>query len=417
MTFSHILRRHLSRPGFVGRLTIATRNRRDHFGAPPRQDQTAFVDSAEMTVHRSAFFRRAVLFGQSGFGKSYVEGDFTTADLRGLLLWFVQNRELLPGMGGNKSSRGVVNRGSGLLRLLHALRKNTRRGSRRNISAHYDLSNEFYALWLDSTMTYSSAVFTSQTGDDLQAAQEEKYRRICEKLSISDGDHVLEIGCGWGGFAEYAAKTRGCRLTITTISDAQHAYVQRRLRSAGLEDRVTLLKEDYRDLRGQYDKIVSIEMMEALGHEYVPTFINKCFALLVPGGTMCFQCITVPDAHFEAYLATSDFIRDYIFPGSELLSLGRVIGAAHDAGFRKIGEESIGRSYAQTLRLWAARFGEKMDGVIALGFDERFCRMWLYYLVSCEVAFMTGYIDDVQVVLEKKDGGRTPAIRRIKSPK
>lgn len=400
--FKNAVIRYLLRPGFKGELVMTVGAATYVLGKPVISDgKGVFEARADINVRDEAFFRRLVFFGQTGFGIAYENGEFTTSDLRSLLKWFLQNRALLPGMNGNKSAFGLLNRGTKLLRLMHGLRKNTRSGSRRNIKAHYDLSNDFYALWLDPSMTYSSAVFTEETGRDLAAAQEEKYRRICEKLDLRPGDRVLEIGCGWGGFAEYAATHHDVRLTVTTISDAQYAYAKERFERKGIADRIELLKQDYRDLDGEYEKIASIEMMEALGHEHVRTFIGKCAELLVPGGKMCFQCITVPDAHFQAYLRTSDYIRDRIFPGSELLSMERVFEAGRAFGMRQAGVEDIRQSYAVTLRMWDERFQAKRKNVLDMGFDESFMRMWEYYLVACEVAFETGYIGVVQAVLVK----------------
>jgi len=373
------------------------------FGSPKGEGESALVDKADMRIVDDAFFRHVVLYGQTGFGKAYFLGGFETDDLKRLLLWFIQNRGLLPGFGTNRDSLSFINLASAALRLAIRFRKNTRSGSRRNVRAHYDLSNEFYSLWLDPTMTYSSAVFMGD--ESLQEAQENKYRLICEKVGLGPDDSVLEIGCGWGGFASFAAKKYGCRLTVTTISDAQHAYTKERIAREGLEDRVTLLKKDYRDLEGLYDKIVSIEMVEALGHEYVPVFLKKCRDLLEDGGVACIQCITCPDEHFEDYLKQTDFIKEYIFPGGELLSVQQVSDTVAELGMRLESLERFGDSYAKTLDYWSRNFLARQDEVRALGFDEQFCRKWLYYLVSCEAGFQGKMIDDVQILFRKASDG------------
>ncbi len=398
--FKSILFRFLAHPGFKGELKITYQGQARVFGAPVAAGETVEVEQADLQIIDAAFFREVVLYGQTGFGKAYFLGFFETSSLKNLLLWFAQNRDQLPGFGNNKDSFSFINLASGLLRLMAMPRKNTRTGSRKNIRAHYDLSNDFYELWLDPTMTYSSAVF-AEDNDDLQVAQENKYRLICEKIKLGSEDHVLEIGCGWGGFSVYAAKKYGCRLTITTISDEQHAYTAERIKCEGLEDQITLLNQDYRDLSGQYDKIVSIEMMEALGHEYVFMFMKKCQELLQPEGVACFQCILCPDEYFEDYLKQTDFIREYIFPGGELLALKQLKNNAGELDFSVESVDYLGSSYAKTLHRWSENFLRHKSEVKKLGFDEQFCRKWLYYLVSCEVGFQVAAIDDIQIFLRK----------------
>jgi cyclopropane-fatty-acyl-phospholipid synthase len=399
--FRLIVHKFLSQPGFKGTLTLTEGDKTYTFGQPAAAGEDLPAAKADIQVLNPDFYRRAALFGQAGFGQAYFLKDYDTSDLKTLLLWFLQNAHMIPGFGSNKASSNMINMAAGWLQLMHRLRRNTRIGSRKNIRAHYDLSNDFYSLWLDPTMTYSSAVFTDETGDDLKAAQEQKYRRLCEMSQLGPNDHVLEIGCGWGGFAEFAAKNYGCRLTVTTISDAQHEYAAARFEREGLTDQVTLLKQDYRDLEGQYDKIVSIEMMEALGHEYVPLFLERCHELLAPGGTLCFQCITFPDENYEEYHRTSDYVREYIFPGGELLALGHVTESAAAIGLVAEQVEHIGLSYARTLNHWHRNFMAALDQVRALGFDEEFIRKWVYYLISCEAAFELGYINDAQVLMRK----------------
>jgi cyclopropane-fatty-acyl-phospholipid synthase len=400
--FKQIVFRFLANPEFKGELEMTHRGKTHTFGRPPAEGESLLVAKADMQIVDDAFFRNAALYGQTGFGRAYFLGNYETSSLKNLLLWFLQNRHLVPGFGSNKDSLSFINLASVLLRLMIRLRKNTRAGSRKNIRAHYDLSNDFYELWLDSTMTYSSAAFVD--GNDLQVAQENKYRLICEKSQLKPEDEVLEIGCGWGGFAVYAAKNYGCRLTITTISDEQHAYARERIKKEGLTDQISLIKKDYRDLTGEYDKIVSIEMMEALGHEYVPVFMRKCRDLLRPNGTLCVQIITCPDEHFEDYLIQTDFIKEYIFPGGELLALKQIRQNATDLDLSEESVEHLGQSYARTLNHWSENFIAQKDRVKQLGFDEEFCRKWLYYLVSCEAGFQAKIIDDLQVVLRKNSG-------------
>ncbi len=305
---------------------------------------------------------------------------------------------------------GVETGAARLVRPLRAavnwLRRNTRAGSKRNISAHYDLSNDFFALMLDPTMTYSSGVFPSPAAT-LEEASIEKYDRICRKLQLSPQDHVLEIGTGWGGFAEHAVKNYGCRVTTTTISDEQHAYAKQRFQEAGIADRVSLLKDDYRDLRGTYDKLVSIEMIEAVGEKFLPGYFAKCSELLKPHGMMCLQAITIPDHRYDTYRKSVDFIQRYIFPGGFLPSMGamaRCIGRGTD--FRFLHVEDFAPHYATTLAHWRRNFWREIEAVRSLGFDERFIRTWHYYLCYCEAGFRERQIGVAQLVLTK------PACRR-----
>jgi cyclopropane-fatty-acyl-phospholipid synthase len=290
----------------------------------------------------------------------------------------------------------------------HRMNRNTRTGSRRNIAAHYDLSNEFYSLFLDETMTYSSGVFPSDSSS-LREASLEKYDRICRKLRLVPGDHVLEIGTGWGGFAEYAATHYGCRIASTTISQQQYDYAKNRIRQAGLPDRVQLLCSDYRDLTGQYDKLVSIEMIEAVGHEYFDTFFAKCSSLLKPDGLFALQAITIPDQRYERYRKSVDFIQKYIFPGGCLPSLGAMansIGKMTDLQWAHL--EDFAEHYGRTLSCWRDRFFANIDQVRELGMSEHFVKMWEYYLCYCEGAFREKQIGVSQILLQKP-GNRLPA--------
>ena len=286
-------------------------------------------------------------------------------------------------------------------RVAHWLRPNTRAGSRKNIHAHYDLGNDFYGLWLDRTMTYSSGLFTQGLDGSLEASQEAKYERMLEVLGVGPDHHVLEIGCGWGGFAEYAARTRGCRWTGITISKAQLEYGIARIRAAGLEDRVALRFQDYRDLDGSFDRIVSVEMIEAVGERWWPAYFRQVHDRLVPGGRAMVQAITIDESAFEKYRRTSDFIREYIFPGGMLASVERFTREARDAGLRAHEPFRFGPHYAETLRRWRERLDERVAEVKALGFDDRFLALWRFYLHYCEVGFNAKRTDVVHLELER----------------
>ncbi len=286
-------------------------------------------------------------------------------------------------------------------RLAHLLRANTRAGSRRNIHAHYDLGNEFYALWLDRTMTYSSGLFTAGLDGSLERAQEAKYERMLETLGVASGHHVLEVGCGWGGFAEYAARTRGCRVTGITISRAQLDYARTRIRRAGLDHLVDLRFQDYRDLEGTYDRIVSIEMVEAVGERWWPAYFRKLRDCLVPGGRACIQAITIDESAFAQYRRSSDFIREYVFPGGMLAPVERLAREARAAGLSAHEPFRFGLHYAETLRRWRERFEERAAAVRALGFDGKFLVLWRFYLHYCEAGFNARRTDVVHLELER----------------
>lgn len=356
---------------------------------------------ATINVHDRRFYRDVVLGGGLGAAEAYIRGHWDSPDLTVAMRVLAQNTEVL---------NGVEQGAARLLRPLRTaanwLRRNTRAGSKRNISAHYDLSNDFFALMLDPTMTYSSGVFPTREST-LEEASLEKYDRICRKLQLSSSDHVIEIGTGWGGFAEHAVENYGCRITTTTISDEQHSYAERRFREAGIHERVRLLKQDYRDLSGQYDKLVSIEMIEAVGEKFLPGYFAKCSSLLKPDGMMCLQAITIPDHRYDQYRKSVDFIQRYIFPGGFLPSMGamaRAVGSQTD--FRFLHTEDFGSHYAETLAQWRHNFWREIEAVRSLGFDERFIRTWPYYLCYCEAGFREREIGVSQLLLTK------PACRR-----
>jgi cyclopropane-fatty-acyl-phospholipid synthase len=292
------------------------------------------------------------------------------------------------------------------MRWLHAARRNTRTGSRRNIAAHYDLGNEFFELFLDEGMMYSSAMFASPS-DTLEQASERKLRRICEKLDLQPGDHLLEIGTGWGGMAIFAAREYGCRVTTTTLSERQHALASARVREAGLEERVTLLLRDYRDLDGRYDKLVSIEMVEAVGHQFLDGYFGKCASLLGPGGLALVQAITIEDHRYARALGSVDFIKRHVFPGSFIPCASVLVDSAARAGrLRLLNLEEFGDSYALTLQHWRRRFHAHREKARALGLDERFLRLWEFYLCYCEGGFLEHAIGDAQLLVAAPGNAR-----------
>ena len=352
---------------------------------------------ASVRLNDERAFRRVLFGGDIGFGEAYMDGAWSTDDLVALLRLAIRNLALFEDRNRLLSA---ISRWRDLLS--HRRKPNSRRGSRANIRAHYDLGNEFYRLFLDASMAYSCAIFRS-ADDPLEAAQQEKFDRICRKLRLVPSDRVLEIGTGWGGFAVWAATRYGCRVTTTTISAEQHAYAADLFARLGLgPDRIELRFEDYRDLKGRFDRIVSIEMFEAVGLEHYDAFFGQCDRLLAPHGTMLLQAITVTDQRFERYRATPDWIRKYIFPGGELASVGAILESLGRATSLALYDlEEIGAHYARTLHEWRRRFMASLDRVRALGFDDPFIRMWEYYLASCEAAFLERQIGDVQMLLTK----------------
>lgn len=349
-----------------------------------------------------AFYRAAAAQGSVGVGEAYMDGLWRCDDLVALVRLLVINRDRLDAM-----ETGLARFGGWLLRGWHAMRRNTRSGSRRNIAAHYDLGNDLFELFLDESMMYSSAIFADEN-ESLETAQWRKLERICRKLDLQPGDHLVEIGTGWGGLAVHAASRFGCRVTTTTISKEQHALATERVAAAGLSDRVTVLLEDYRDLQGEYDKLVSIEMVEAIGHQYLDTYLAKCASLLKPDGLALIQAITIEDHRYEQALGSVDFIKRFIFPGSFIPCVSALTGAAARASdLRLVNLEDIGPSYALTLRHWRQRFMGQLDEVRRQGYDERFIRMWEFYLCYCEGGFMERSIGDVHLLLARP-GNRRP---------
>ncbi len=351
---------------------------------------------ATITVLDPAFFRRCVLFGDIGFAESYIDGQWETDSIQRVIAWAILNVENSPGSSGSNVRHFALNLLKGYNRVWHLLRPNSVDTCRRNIAEHYDLGNEFYSLWLDPTMTYSSARFT-EPGQTLESAQEAKYEALCRKLRLRKEDHVLEIGCGWGGFSVHAAKRYGCRITGITISKEQHTYATERMKREGVADLVEIRLQDYRHTTGQFDKIASIEMMEALGDRYLETYFACIHRLLKPDGMVALQYITVPDARHAELRQGVDFIQKHIFPGSLLLSVGRVNEAINRTGDLFMHElEDLGASYARTLALWWEQFNARLAEVRQQGFDTRFIRKWNYYLQYCEAAFAMRNISVVQ---------------------
>jgi cyclopropane-fatty-acyl-phospholipid synthase len=389
----------------TGWLTLVEGEERFTFGDP------AGPEDLRVTVNVSdrRFYRSLVFGGSIGAGESYMAGYWTCDDLTALTRLVVRNETVLLEVEG-----GAALLAAPLRKLYHWKNKNTREGSRGNIEAHYDLGNDFYALFLDETMTYSCGIF-ERPGATLAEASIAKYDRLCRKLDLKETDHLLEIGTGWGGFAIHAAATYGCRVTTTTISPAQFEWAKRRIRERGLEGRVRLLLEDYRDLTGTYDRLVSIEMIEAVGHHYLETFFRRCARLLKADGMMALQAITIADRKYEAHKRDVDFIKRYIFPGSTLTSVTALCAAATRAtDLRLFHLEDITPHYARTLLEWRQRFFANIEKVRALDYPERFIRMWEYYLCYCEGAFTERYIGDVQALFVKPGCRREPILPGLK---
>ena len=331
--------------------------------------------------------------GDVGFAEGYIAGDWNTPDLQALLQFTMDNEGPLTDIAERPAWQRRLDR------FRHRLRRNSRRGSRANIRFHYDLGNEFYRQWLDSTMSYSSALFSK--GDEaLETAQQRKYQRLLERLDAEPGAHILEIGCGWGGFAEAAAR-QGYRVTGITLSQEQLEYARERVARAGLSDRVELRLQDYRDLDERFDHVVSIEMFEAVGEEWWSTYFDTVRACLRPGGRAALQVITIDEAAFARYRENADFIQLYVFPGGMLPPVPRFNALARAAGLEHREQDFFGMDYALTLRRWFEEVRRSAGIIQALGYDEGFLRMWRYYLAYCEVGFRSGRVDLMQTILER----------------
>ncbi|MEZ5676205.1 cyclopropane-fatty-acyl-phospholipid synthase [Thalassovita litoralis] len=349
---------------------------------------------AVLTIFHPDTFTRLIREGDLGFCDAYLDGWWSSPDLQAFLDFLhSDNQDLYDGFPGMFLVRAYE-------RLRHWMNSNSKRQAKKNISYHYDLGNDFYALWLDDTMTYSSALFDGGQ-DSLEAAQTRKYQSLVDQMGVQPGDHVLEIGCGWGGFAEYAAKERGLRVTGLTISKEQLSYARERIEKAGLSELVDLKLQDYRDETGQYDGIASIEMFEAVGEKYWPVYFNKVRDCLKPGKQATLQIITIQEKRFEIYRKGVDFIQKYIFPGGMLPSRSALLAEIEQAGLQFETSLEFGDSYSQTLRRWYDRFNDRWDEVEALGFDDRFRRMWNFYLTSCAGAFHGGNCDVTQITVKR----------------
>jgi cyclopropane-fatty-acyl-phospholipid synthase len=375
-----------------GELTVVDGREQFTFGRrTPACNLRATIEILHPQTYADAAFG-----GTVGGGEAYIRGLWRTDDLTALIRLFLVNRAVMESMEG-----GAAIATAPLRRMLHWLNRNSPDGSRRNIAAHYDLGNELFALMLDETMAYSCGVFERDDAT-LHEAQLAKFERICTKLRLGADDHLLEIGTGWGGFAIHAASRYGCRVTTTTISREQHDWAREEIAAAGLADRVTLLLDDYRDLRGRYDKVVSIEMIEAVGARYLDTYTAQCSKLLEPHGAMLLQAITIQDQVYEEALKSVDFIQRFIFPGSFIPSVTAITDSVRGSTDMKVFHlEDIGPHYATTLRRWRENFFAQLPEVRRLGYPDAFVRLWEYYLCYCEGGFLERQLGDVQMLLTK----------------
>ncbi|WP_338569941.1 cyclopropane-fatty-acyl-phospholipid synthase family protein [Erwinia billingiae] len=366
-----------------------------HLGTHFFGDSQAAIQ-AEVVVHHSSAYRRVLFGGSIAAAETYMDGDWDTPDLTAVILTLATNMPVLDKLESRLSWMS-----SPLNRIRHAFRRNSVKQAKRNIAAHYDLGNDFYTAFLDRAMLYSSACY-KQPEMTLEQAQQEKMRRLCVKLGLGPNDHLLEIGTGWGAMAEFAAREYGCRVTTTTISQEQYDYSCQRIQAAGLSDRVTVLKEDYRNLTGQYDKLVSIEMIEAVGKNYIPLFFERCQQLVKPGGRMALQAITISEERFDSYARGVDFIQRYIFPGGFLPSVNLLQKTMNElTDFVSLDLFEMGLDYARTLQEWRNRFDHAWPQLEKGRFDEHFRRMWLFYLCYCEAGFRAKTIGTVQLTAER----------------
>lgn len=364
------------------------------FGETP--EKTDLV--ADIHVLDPQLYVEVVFGGSIGSGESYMDGHWSSPNLTRVIQVFVRNLDALDAMDASQS---II--GQRMLKVFHWFNRNTREGSRKNISAHYDLGNDFFKLFLDSNFMYSSAIYPAPDST-LETAAEYKLRRVCEKLQLTSSDHLLEIGSGWGGMAIYAARHYGCKVTTTTISREQYEAAKKRVEEAGLADKITVLFDDYRDLRGKFSKLVSIEMIEAVGHEHYDQYFRCCSELLASDGLMLLQAITISDQRYERACNSVDFIQRYIFPGGCLPSIAVISDKVRQrTNMNILALEDIGDHYAQTLRHWHEAFRAQLDKVRAQGFDERFIRMWEFYLCYCEGGFLERSIGTVQILMAKPD--------------
>jgi cyclopropane-fatty-acyl-phospholipid synthase len=378
-----------------GQLTIQDGSETLRFGARTERSGLA----ATIVVRSPEFWPLAAFGGTVGAGEAYIHGHWRCDDLTALVRTMVINRHVMMEMEAGLAARGAA----ALRRLLHWANRNSRRGSERNIAAHYDLGNDLYKLMLDDTMAYSCGIFLSEDAT-LQESSIAKFDAVCRKLALTPADHLVEIGTGWGGLAIHAAEQYGCRVTTTTISREQHDYAKAKIAARGLADRVTLLLKDYRDLTGQFDKLVSIEMIEAVGARYLDTYFRKCSSLLKPSGAMLLQAITLQDQYYAQALKSVDYIQRFVFPGSFIPSIRAITSSvARVTDMKLFNLEDIGPHYAPTLRLWRERFFANLKRVKELGYPDSFVRLWDFYLCYCEGGFAERQLGDVQMLLTKPD--------------
>lgn len=388
-----VLLRQLDRLG-EGQLIICEQGREWRFG----NLSAALPRPVTVQVTNSSAWSDILLGGICGAGESYMKGNWRCDEVNMLVRLFLRNRDLMSAFNGPLKLMRQPAR-----HLMQWFTRNTRAGSRRNIEAHYDIGNDFFALFLDPTMTYSCAYYPDASAT-LEEAAVAKLDRVCRKLGLSPGMHLLEIGTGWGGLAIHAASRYGCRVTTTTISGEQYELARQRIEALGLSDRVEVLNMDYRDLEGQYDRIVSIEMIEAVGHQYMDQYFTRCNSLLKPDGMMLIQAITMTDQHYEEALREVDFIKRYIFPGGFLPSITAIASSLTRVTQMKISHlEDIGLHYARTLQDWRKRFLQQLDAVRSQGYPENFIRLWDYYFCYCQGGFEERYLGTVQLLLTKAD--------------
>lgn len=362
---------------------------------------------ARIRVRNPAFYRKLILSADIGLGESFVDGDWETDSIVDVIRWFILNVDQSPAMSGSQAARALlVNSLATANRLRHRLRSNSLLGSKRNIRDHYDLGNEFFATFLDETMTYSAALFDRE--QDLKSAQTRKLENLAEMAKVRRGQSVLEIGTGWGEFSCFLAERYDCQVTSLTISDQQFAYAQQKVKSRGLEGKVKLLNCDYRKFEGQFDRVFTVEMLEAVGEEFLPVFFERCNAWLKPGGLMAHQVILSPDSRFEEFASGIDWIQKHIFPGSLLPSLSALLGAANQDGVEFMLQDyrDMGLDYAETLKRWRLEFEKKSQELGRLGYSPMFRRKWLYYFSYCEAAFLMRNITVAQMLFSRPNNYR-----------
>jgi cyclopropane-fatty-acyl-phospholipid synthase len=376
----------------VGEIQLIDSNGSHSFGCPDKTNPLTVT----LNVTDQRFYSDIAFGGTVAAGEAYMQGYWSCSNLTDLIRIMIGNRHILDQMEANLSLFK-----NAFLRVAHWLNRNSQAGSRRNIEAHYDLGNEMFELFLDPTMMYSCAYYPDEK-TSLEQASLAKLKRICDKLQLNESDHVIEIGTGWGGFALYAAENYGCKVTTTTISQQQHDWAKQRIIEAGLEDKITLLMEDYRDLQGTYDKLVSIEMIEAVGHQYLDTYFAKCSSLLKPEGIMLIQSITIADQQYDQAIKSVDFIQRFIFPGGFIPSVSAITSSVKSSTDMRLFQlEDIGPHYATTLYDWRQRFFENIEPIKALGYSQQFIAMWDFYLCYCEAGFLERVLGNAHLVFIK----------------